>query len=172
MAGFAPQGEDTSIRDSLAMRQMGTTIAPRQIKKALKPYRLDDNKVKGKSDTQLYSMAETAVVKWWQRQQKEKIRARKPGATPGEQRAVDKVEGKVEKALDRIPSINERAEARQEERAREARQQMDEMLKGTGLRHIQPPSYALTSVHNLQAWINRQVNRRTSLRDERRDYLR
>lgn len=174
MAGFTPQGEDTSIRDSLAMRQMGATISPKRIKKALKPYNLDDNKVKGKTDQQLYSMAETAVVKWWQRQKRHDIKNRQPGKhnTAGEKKALNRLDEKVEKSLNQIPELNARAQERAEERAREARRQMDEMLRGTGLRHVQPPSYAMTSVHNLQAWINRQIQRRRSFASERESFLR
>ena len=105
---FDPQGEDTSIRDSLAMRQMGTTISPKKVKKALKPYKLDKGfgkKVRGKSDEDLYNMAQSAVIKWWQRSERAEITSRDPGKknTAGENRALNRMEGRVDKALDRVP---------------------------------------------------------------------
>lgn len=174
MPGFDPQGEDTSIRDSLAMRQMGTTVSPKDIDKALKPYKLQDTKVKGKSDDQLYNMAQTAVVKWWQRQQKAKIVDRDPGKqnTQAEQKSLNQMNQRVERALGKIPELNMRAQARQEERAKEARQRMHDLLRGTGLYDVEPPTYAMTSVANLKAWINRQIHRRNMLRRNRTDYLR
>lgn len=169
---FDPQtGEDTSIRDSLAMRQLGTTVSPKDINKALKPYKLEDAKVKGKSDDELYNMAQRAVVKWWQRQQKQKINSNDKLSDKEQNQRENRVENKVEKALGKIPELNLRAEARREERAREARQRMNELLRGTGLRDVEPPTYAMTSVANLKAWINRQVARRNRLRRERERYL-
>jgi septal ring factor EnvC (AmiA/AmiB activator) len=172
VAGFTPQqGEDTGIRDAFAMRQMGATISPKKMDRALKPYRLEDAKVKGKSDTDLYRTAETAVIKWWQRQQRSKINANDNMSKSQQKAKLNYVGNRVERALNRIPDINEMAQARAEERAREARQQMNAMLRGTGLRGVTPPTYAMTSVSNLQAWINRQVHRRSAYRQSRLNYL-
>lgn len=169
---FQPQGEDTNIRDSLAMRQLGATISPKDIQKAETPYKIENASVKGKTDTQLYNMAETAVIKWWQRQQTTKIRAQDKGKTDtaAEKKALQKMNAKVDTALGRIPALNLKAQQRAAERAQEARQMKNELLRGTGLWGIQPPSYAMTSVSALQAWINRQVARRNALASARRDY--
>lgn len=171
MAGFTPQGEDTSIRDSLAMRQLGATISPKRIDKALKPYRLDDARVKGKSDAQLYSMAERAVVKWWQRNQQDKISSKYPGKkdTPKEAQAEKELNKKVDRAMGRIPNdmVSQAARERAEDNAREARRQKNDLLRGTGLYSVDPPAYAMTSVRNLRAWINRQVSRRNRLAQAR-----
>lgn len=174
MPGFDPQEESTSIRDSFAMRQLGTTVSPKDIDKALKPYRLKDAKVKGKSDDELYNMAQTAVVKWWQRQQKSKIVDRDPGKenTAAENQALKRMNQKVEKSLNRIPDVNMRAERRAQENRQEARRRMDDILRGTGLRNVDPPAYAMESVKTLRAWVNRQVARRNQLRRAREDYLR
>jgi hypothetical protein len=175
MAGFQPQDQDqgASIRDSLAMRQLGATISPKKINKALKPYHLEDTKVKGKTDTELYQMAEGAVVKWWQRQQRSKIRSQDPGKkdTKSETRDLNQMNNKVERALNRIPELDLKAQARAEQRAQEARDQVKELLRGTGLANLKPPPYAMTSVSNLQAWINRQTHRRAAYRAARLEYL-
>lgn len=174
MAGFQPQqGEDTGIRDALAMRQLGATISPKKINAAEKPYKIEDVSVKGKSDTELYSMAESAVIKWWQRQQRSKITSRDPGKknTPAETKALGQMNARVERALNRIPEIDLKAQARREQQAQAARDQMRELLRGTGLAGLTPPTYAMTSVANLKAWIARQQHRRTAYRLSRLDYL-
>lgn len=178
MPGFEPQqGEDTGIRDALAMRQMGATVSPKDIDKALKPYKLQDAKVKGKTDTELYNMAQTGVVKWWQRQQKAKIVDRDPGKTNTvqENRALSRMNSRVENALGEIPQLNLKAQARAEAAADHARQQQRAILQEYGagfLRHVEPPAYAMTNVSQLRAWVRRQIYRRNQQREAREAYLR
>jgi hypothetical protein len=175
MAGFQPQDQDqgAGIRDSLAMRQLGTTISPKKIDKALSPYNLENTKVKGQTDSELYNMAEEAVVKWWARQQRTKIRAQDPGKknTKAETKALGTMNTRVERALNRIPEIDAAAQARAERRRAQAEAEYRDLLRGTRLQGIEPPYYALTSMTTLRAWINRQNYRRSALREARLEYL-
>lgn len=172
---FEPQqGEDTSIRDSLAMRQLGTTISPKDIDTALKPYQLQDTKVKGMTDKQLYSMAQQGVVKWWQRQQKAKITGADGKAnTRKEIDDLAKMNKNVQTALGKIPAIHESAGTLRNREAKrlEAIKNKPNILIEFGLTGVDPPDYAMVSNTTLRAWAGRQRHRRNVFAGNRRKYL-
>lgn len=68
------------ITNSLLMRQMGSTVSPKDVSAALQPYGLSSYVAKGKSDQQLHDQAVRSVIAWWKRQ---KADASKSGGGTG-----------------------------------------------------------------------------------------